>query len=145
MTIKIKSRIYAASAVKGLSQVIFRNNCILAPRMAVILPSQVRQTYHRICLYQINNLIAKGDCSLWYINPLSPHDALKHHFTSLKTYLIFLGVLEWIFPWNWFTNTWPFFLYFFIHIKSSSSTTSRELRQHFAAFGGWIWQCKVRF
>ena len=30
------------------------------------------------------------------LNPLSPHDALKHHFTSLKTYLIFLqlGVLE---------------------------------------------------
>ena len=29
-------------------------------------------------------------------NPLSPHDALKHHFTSLKKYLIFLqpGVLE---------------------------------------------------
>ena len=24
------------------------------------------------------------------INPLSPHDALKHHFTSLKTDLIFL-------------------------------------------------------
>ena len=23
-------------------------------------------------------------------NPLSPHDALKHNFTSLKTYLIFL-------------------------------------------------------
>ena len=23
-------------------------------------------------------------------NPLSPHDALKHHFTSLKTILIFL-------------------------------------------------------
>ena len=23
-------------------------------------------------------------------NPLSPHDALKHHFTSLKTNLIFL-------------------------------------------------------
>ena len=30
------------------------------------------------------------------INPFSPHDALKHHFTSLKTYLIFsqLRVLE---------------------------------------------------
>ena len=30
------------------------------------------------------------------INPLSPLDALKHHFTSLKTHLIFLqlGVLE---------------------------------------------------
>ena len=29
-------------------------------------------------------------------NPLSPHDALKHNFTSLKTDLIFLqlGVLE---------------------------------------------------
>ena len=24
------------------------------------------------------------------INPLGPHDALKHHFTSLKTGLIFL-------------------------------------------------------
>ena len=24
------------------------------------------------------------------INPLSPHDALKHHFTPLKTDLIFL-------------------------------------------------------
>ena len=28
-----------------------------------------------------------GRCS---VNPLSPHDALKHHFTSLKTDLIFL-------------------------------------------------------
>ena len=35
-----------------------------------------------------------------YINPLSPHDALKHHFTSLKTNLIFqkLWVLERKFP-----------------------------------------------
>ena len=34
------------------------------------------------------------------INPLSPHDALKHHFTSLKTDLIFLKlrVLEGEFP-----------------------------------------------
>ena len=41
---------------------------------------------------------------------LSPHDALKHHFTSLKTDLIFLQltVLEGIFPWNSFTNTWQF-------------------------------------
>ena len=40
-------------------------------------------------------------------NPLSPHDALEHHFTSLKTNLIFLqlGVLEQKIPWNWFTNT----------------------------------------
>ena len=35
-----------------------------------------------------------------HINPLSPHDALKHHFTSLKTQLIFLQqrVLEQKFP-----------------------------------------------
>ena len=33
---------------------------------------------------------------------ISPHDALKHHFTSLKTDLIFLQqrVLEWIFLWG---------------------------------------------
>ena len=33
-------------------------------------------------------------------NPLNPHDALKHHFTSLKTDLIFLQprVLERKFP-----------------------------------------------
>ena len=36
----------------------------------------------------------------YLFNPLSPHDALKHHFTSLKTDLIFiqLGVLERKFP-----------------------------------------------
>ena len=34
------------------------------------------------------------------LNPLSPHDALKHHFTSLKTDLIFLPLtgLEQKFP-----------------------------------------------
>ena len=48
------------------------------------------------------------------LNPLSPHDALKHHFTSLKTDLIFLQlrVLEEKFPWNWITNTWQFFTIF---------------------------------
>ena len=41
------------------------------------------------------------------LNPLSPHDALKEHFTSLKTHLIILQlrVLERKFPLNWFTNT----------------------------------------
>ena len=50
-------------------------------------------------------------------NPLSPHDALKHHFTSLKTDLISLQqrVLERKFPWNWFTNTWQFSLIFKPH------------------------------
>ena len=70
-------------------------------------------------------------------NPLNPHDALKHHFTSLRTDLIFQQprVLERVFPKN---N--DNFLYFFTHFKSSSSTTSRELRHQFAACSGWRWQ-----
>ena len=75
-------------------------------------------------------------------NPLSPHDALNHHFTCLKTDLIFLqpSVLGRKFPWNWFTNTWQFLN----HVKSSSSTTSWELRQQFAACSGWDDNCKFR-
>ena len=66
---------------------------------------------------------------------LSPRDASKHHFTSLKTDLIFLqlGVLEQKFPWNWFTNTWQFSLLYkphqiiFIHYKSRIATAIRGL------------------
>ena len=74
-------------------------------------------------------------------NPLSPHDALKHHFTSLKTGFIFLQlrVLEWKFPWNWFTILGNF-LKFSNHFKSFSPTTCRELRQQFAACSWWRWQ-----
>ena len=69
------------------------------------------------------------------INPLSPHDAMKHHITSLKTDLIFLHprVLEWEFQRNWFTNTWQFSLIFkphqtiFIHYKSRIATAIRGL------------------
>ena len=56
--------------------------------------------------------------SIWiYLNPLNPRDALKHHFTSLKTDLILLQqrVLERKFPWNSFTNTWQFSLIFHPH------------------------------
>ena len=44
---------------------------------------------------------------LFFINPLSPHDALKHHFTALKTGLISLQLrrLEKKNPWNYFANT----------------------------------------
>ena len=44
---------------------------------------------------------------IYLINPLNPHDALKHHFTSLKTDLIFqqTRVLERTFTKNWFANT----------------------------------------
>ena len=74
-------------------------------------------------------------CCLWQLNPFSPHDALKHRFTSLKTDLIFLKqrVLERKFPWNWFTDTWWFTLIFkphqiiFIHCKSRIATAIRGL------------------
>ena len=53
----------------------------------------------------INSLVAFMH-HVSYLNPLSLHDALKHHFTSLKTHLIFLQprALERKFPSNWFTN-----------------------------------------
>ena len=71
------------------------------------------------------------------INPLSHHDALKHHLKTLKTDLIplQLTVLEGKFPCNSFTNTWQFSVIFYPH-QSSSSTTRRELRQQFAACSG---------
>ena len=77
--------------------------------------------------------------------PLSPHDALMHHFTSLKTDVIFLQpkVLEWKFLWKWLTNTW-WFSSIAHPLQITSSTTSRELRQQFTACSGWRWQCKVR-
>ena len=55
-----------------------------------------------------------NDKSLYSFNPLNPHDALKHHFTTLKTDLIFLQlmVLEGKFPWSSFTTTWQFSLIF---------------------------------
>ena len=41
----------------------------------------------------LTHLVSRADP---HLNPLSPRDALKHHFTSLKTDFIFLqlGVLE---------------------------------------------------
>ena len=71
----------------------------------------------------------------WSFSPSSPHDALKHHFTSLKTDLIFLQprFLEWKFLWNWFTNTWQFSLIFrphqiiFIHYKSGNCDSNSRL------------------
>ena len=48
------------------------------------------------------NILIKGQITARTesVNPLSPHDALKHNLTSLKTYLIFLQprVLERKFP-----------------------------------------------
>ena len=81
------------------------------------------------CLYHATLVIT--ECN----NPLSPHDTLKHHFTSLKTDSIFLKpmFLERKFPWNWFTNAWQFSLILkphpiiFIHYKSRIATAIRGL------------------
>ena len=67
--------------------------------------------------------------------PLRSHDAIKHHFTSRKTDLIFLqlGVFQGKFPWNYFSNIWQFSLIFrplqviFIHYKSKIATAMRGL------------------
>ena len=52
--------------------------------------------YSNEAIYMTFNPFSAGT----HLNPLSPHDALKHHFTSLKTDLIFLQprVLEGKFP-----------------------------------------------
>ena len=60
------------------------------------------------------------------LNLLSPHEALKHHFTFPQNRLIFLQlkVLERKFPWNWFINTCQFSVIFtphFIHYKRATA------------------------
>ena len=84
--------------------------------------------FGRLVYFQNQPFALMTFCSCF--NPLNPHDALKHHFTSLKTDLIVLQLwaLEWKFPWNWFTNTWQFSSIFksdqviFIHYKSIIAT-----------------------
>ena len=79
------------------------------------------------------------------LNPLSPHDALKHHLHPWKHTLLSYNqgfkngnILETALPIH--RN----FLQFLNHIKSYSSTTSRELRHQFAACSGWRWQWKIQ-
>ena len=90
--------------------------------------------YH--CFSLLNVTRRSRQWRLSRLNPLSPRDALKHHFTSLKADFIFLqlGVFEWKFPWNWFTNTRYFSLIvrplqiIFIHYKHDKSTIARAIR-----------------
>ena len=87
--------------------------CIL-----IVVISRQKEVSHQD--YSGNRLTKTGKTwSILTLNPLSPHDALKHNFTSLKTDLIFLQqrVLEREFPWNWFTNTWQFSSIFKPHEK----------------------------
>ena len=69
-----------------------------------------------IIISMVNILFHSHMCGWTFrkFNPLSPYDALKHHFTSLKSASIppQLGVLEWKLPWNWSTYTWQCSLIF---------------------------------
>ena len=71
-----------------------------------------RHTKHKNCWCQIKHATQ--------VKLLSPHDALKHHLTSLKTDLISLQLrgLEGKLPWNCFTNTRQFFLPTSCHLHS---------------------------
>ena len=112
------------------------SRCAFSIFLQLSIPD-ISTPYKSIGAMRLSNIFWKmpievlGSC----LNPLSPHDALKHHFTSLKTYLIFLQprVLERKFPWDWSTNTWQFSLIFkphqviFIHYKSRIATAIRGL------------------
>ena len=70
-----------------------------------------RLSFHRVnvpCLLGLLGINRPVIKVIKHLNPLGPHDALKHHFTALKTDLIFkqLGVLDQKFPLNWFATTW---------------------------------------
>ena len=92
------------------------------------LPAPTRQYMEEYC-----DRLVKNMTSVWPVNPLSSHDAMKHHFTSPKTHLIFLQlvVLEWKFPRNWFTNTtqfsWIFYSHQIIHYKSRIAAAIHHL------------------
>ena len=75
------------------------------------------------------------------LNPLNPHDVLKHLFTYLKTDVFFLKLRGFRRKISMeismkLLSIHGNFLKFFTHFKSSSSTTSRELRQQFPACSG---------
>ena len=66
------------------------------------------------------------------VNPLNPHNAAKHHFTSVRNDSISFrkpGGFRRTFPWNCFNNITISFFSFVTLSKSSPSTTSRELRK----------------
>ena len=79
-----------------------------------------------------------GACNLkGNVNPLNPHDASKNHFVSLKNDLIYYTYGFWNENVHGTILTIAiYFVHLVTHFKSSSSTTSRELRQQFATYSG---------
>ena len=144
--------IFSKACLISLLSVIFVNSMCYTPVItAPYLPQVLVDTrviysaellYHRypLCYHHVLYVSYNSRAclisllSFMFVNPLSPHDALMHHFTSLK---------QTIFPTTkgFRTNIsmkliyqyMAIFFFFLNHIKSSSSTTSRELRQQFAA------------
>ena len=107
------------------------------------LPFDLNETLSTPCALSINVFQKSERLLTWMsaltgsyaLNTLNPHNALTHHFTSLKTDLIFLQqrALERKFLLNWFTNTWQFSFIFkrhqiiFIHFKSRIAAAIRGL------------------
>ena len=85
--------------------------------------------------YIVNDINVCGFDFFEDINPLSPHDALKHHFTSLKTHLISLQprILKTKISMKPFYKYMAIFFNFhphqiiFIHYKSRIATAIRGL------------------
>ena len=72
---------------------------------------------------KINTFLLDNQTCYFRLNPLSPHDTLRHHFTSLKNKDFRMkSSMKQVYRYM------AIFLLFSNHIKSSSSTTSRELR-----------------
>ena len=88
-------------------------------------------------LPKLDNLAVKGLICGDRPHPLSPNDALKLHFTSLKTYLNCPTTKSFRTKIETGSTVHGTFLSFLNHIKSSPSTTNRELRQQLAACSGW--------
>ena len=75
----------------------------------------------------------------WYNNHLNPHNATENHFAFLRiNFLKHRGFKTKILM-KLFNNNNILFSSV-THFKSSSSTSSLELRQKFAACSGWRWQ-----
>ena len=88
----MKTRIYAAPAVAGLNST---TNTSLYVRIISHILLNLKALHNNFLRTFFFKKLVENLNSITYrykglYNPLSPHDALNHHFTSLKTYLIFL-------------------------------------------------------
>ena len=74
------------------SQLVMRIVCQIPAKVNHVIPAlSMHFIYHFIIILGIFIFTVNH---FQILNPLSPHDALKHHFTSLRTDLIFLQLMS---------------------------------------------------